>query len=739
MIGFTKKSTFAKYNALPYFILMKRFLFVLIVLTTIVAYGQKNPKQVADLLDRIGSKGTSSRIETQVKKSLSEDGKDVFEISTKKGKPFIQGSSLSALTAGVGWYLNHYAHVNLSWNNLTTDLTNVDLPLPKEKERRTCSADHRYYLNYCTFSYSMAFWTRERWEQEIDWMALHGINLPLALVGTDVVWKNMLTEAGYSRADIDKFVAGPGFQAWWLMNNLEGWGGPNPDWWYERQENLCQFILGRMRELGMEPVLPGYGGILPSNATEKMGVQVIDQGNWCSGFRRPSFLLPTDERYAEIAQLYYKHLEEVMGKSKYYSMDPFHEGGRTNGVNLKEAFHTIYQEMQKHAPGAVWAMQAWGENPRQEALDTLPKGGLLVLDLYSEGLAKWKEQKGYSEHDFVWCMLHNFGGKTGMHGRFETMLESYYNALEQYPNGAKGIGAIPEGLETSPILYDLLFELPWMEREETKDWVKRYAEARYGAKSEAMEKGLEILAKSVLNCPQPMQDVEAVICARPSLNVTRVSGWGTTKIYHDIRKVREVAHLMLQEKDRFRGNVNYEYDVTDVVRQTLTDSTYYLLKDIATSYKNKDMEAFKEHYTIFLNILTDLNRLLSQVEPFKLETWTQSARNVCNEVQGTTEADRDWMEWNARTLVSVWGPEQSAERGRLHDYSSRQWGGMLNDFYRARWDIFFKALEEGKNITSPEWFQWEDRWSRSKTITQIPKEDPISVAEELSNKYFKTH
>ena len=193
-----------------------------------------------------------------------------------------------------------------------------------------------------------------------------------------------------------------------------------------------------------------------------------------------------------------------------------------------------------------------------------------------------------------------------------------------------------------------------MEREETKDWVKRYAEARYGAKSEAMEKGLEILAKSVLNCPQPMQDVEAVICARPSLNVTRVSGWGTTKIYHDIRKVREVARLMLQEKDRFRGNVNYEYDVTDVVRQTLTDSTYYLLKDIATSYKNKDMEAFKERYTVFLNILTDLNRLLSQVEPFKLETWTQSARNVCNEVQGTTEADRDWIEWNARKLVSVW-------------------------------------------------------------------------------------
>lgn len=702
----------------------------------VMAFAQKNPKQISALLDRIGGKGTSARIETQVKQSLSDDGKEIFEIGSRKGKPFIQGSTLSALTTGIGWYLNHYAHINLSWNNLTTDLSKVSLPVPALAERRTCSADYRYYLNYCTYSYSMAFWTKERWEQEIDWMALHGINMPLALVGTDVVWKNVLHEVGYSRADIDKFVAGPGFQAWWLMNNLEGWGGPNPDWWYERQEQLCRFILDRMRLLGMEPVLPGYGGILPSNATEKMGVKVIDQGYWCSGFRRPSFMLPTDERYVEIAQLYYKHLAKVMGQSKYYSMDPFHEGGRTQGINLKEAYHTIYSEMQKHSPGATWVIQSWGENPRKEALDTIPKGGFIVLDLYSEGLAKWEEKGGYAGHDFIWCMLHNFGGKTGMHGRFEPMLKSFYKAQEKYPNGAKGIGAIPEGLETSPILYDLLFELPWMTPQEGAGWIKRYAEARYGTKSEVMAQGLDILARSVLNCPEPMQDVEAVVCARPSLWCTRVSGWGTTKIYHDIRKVRQAAALMLKEKDRFRGNPNYEYDLTDVVRQTLTDSTYYLLKDIATSYNQKDMDTFKAQYTVFLGILTDLNRLLSQVDLFKLETWTQSARDVCQEVSGTTEADRDWMEWNARTLISVWGPEQCAERGRLHDYSSRQWGGFLHDFYLARWEMFFKALEEGKTISSPEWFKWEERWSRSKTITKVAEEDPVTVAEELFNKYF---
>ena len=35
----------------------------------------------------------------------------------------------------------------------------------------------RYYMNVCTVSYSSAFWSWERWLQELDWMALNGINM----------------------------------------------------------------------------------------------------------------------------------------------------------------------------------------------------------------------------------------------------------------------------------------------------------------------------------------------------------------------------------------------------------------------------------------------------------------------------------------------------------------------------------------------------------------------------------
>ena len=44
---------------------------------------------------------------------------------------------------------------------------------------------YRYYMNVVTHSYSAAFWDTDRWMQEIDWMALSGVNLPLAFTGQE--------------------------------------------------------------------------------------------------------------------------------------------------------------------------------------------------------------------------------------------------------------------------------------------------------------------------------------------------------------------------------------------------------------------------------------------------------------------------------------------------------------------------------------------------------------------------
>ena len=174
---------------------------------------ETNPPAVSDLLNRIGGAGTADRFVTIVDESLAVNGKETFVLTSADGKPCVKGSTLSALTSGLGWYLNYTAGVNLSWNNLTTDLSAIEFPLPQQ-ETHTSAADYRYYLNYCTFSYSMSTWTWERWQQEIDWMALHGINMPLQIIGLEEVWRRLLTEDyGYTAKEANDFIGGPGFMA----------------------------------------------------------------------------------------------------------------------------------------------------------------------------------------------------------------------------------------------------------------------------------------------------------------------------------------------------------------------------------------------------------------------------------------------------------------------------------------------------------------------------------------------
>ena len=708
-----------------------------------------NPREVADLLNRIFCQSPTSNSQLSITFELCDFAtlrpcdpatKDIFIITSKDDRPCVKGNSVLAITTGINWYLNHYAHINISWSQLNVDdIENYDFPLPEKEEIHVCDADYRYYLNYCTFSYSMSVWTWERWEQEIDWMALHGINMPLQIVGLDVVWMRLLTEHyGYTFDEANEFIAGPCFQAWWGMNNLEGWGGKNPDWWYNRQTTLARKICDRMRELGIQPVLPGFSGMVPSDFTDKTGISSNSQGEWC-GFKRPHILNPNTEDFKIMAARYYKILEEVMGTSTYYSMDPFHEGANTNGIDVPAAYKAIADAMYEANDDIdeKWVIQYWQWNADQyHVLDQVKKGDLIILDLFSTAHTHFQEYKG---HEAVYCMLPNFGGRSGFMGRFNGVIEGYFENKKMHHN-IKGIGATPESIGSVPVLYDILFELPWHEtKPDAKEWMRNYTISRYGVESTLAQGAWELLRNSALNCETALQGPhEAVTCARPSLNVDRVSSWGGTEIFYDAKDVAEAARKLLEAD--LEGE-NYYYDLVDVWRQAMTDKAYYLLKEISSLYQMpelvegmtsnnlistdsitggiSDSLTFIKKRDEFLKLINDLDRLLNTNKHFMLGTWTEMARAIADEVEGTTESDRDWLELNnARTLITTWGDEVNANQGGLRDYSYRQWGGMMKDFYLPRWQYFFN-----NNMASPPegWFEMERKWALDKSLRYSDK------------------
>lgn len=195
----------------------------------------------------------------------------------------------------------------------------------------------------------MPFWNEKRWQQEIDWMALHGVNMPLMLVGSSAVWRQTLRDIGYPENKIDAFVAGPAYQAWWLMNNLQGWGGPLSLDMYERDARLGKFVAEAMRSMDMHPVLPGYSGMVPADADVELGLDTADPGLWL-GYIRPAFLLPTDSAFAGIAKVYYEAQRNIIGDGGFYAMDPFHEGGSTEGVDLRAAGKALLGAAQLASP-----------------------------------------------------------------------------------------------------------------------------------------------------------------------------------------------------------------------------------------------------------------------------------------------------------------------------------------------------------------------------------------------------
>lgn len=695
----------------------------------------KAASPIQGLLERI-DKGASRKFVIEQVKSPT----DFFELDQKGDKVVIRGNNYVSIATGVNWYLKYYAGIQLSWNGMTAQLPAV-LPAVPQKERHETDLKYRYDFNYCTYSYTMAFWDWDRWEKEIDWMALHGINLPLAVVGADVVWYNVLTKLGYTKDEINEFIAGPAFQGWWLMNNLEGWGGPNPNSWYKQRETLQKQILKRMREYGIRPVLPGYSGMVPHNAKERLGLNVSDPGLWC-GYRRPAFLQPTDPRFNEIADLYYKEMSRLYGKADFYSMDPFHEGGNVAGVDLNAAGQAIWGAMKKANPKAVWVAQAWQANPRQKMIENLPAGDLIVLDLFAESRPQWGDpestwyrKEGFGKHDWLYCMLLNYGGNVGLHGKMKHVIDEFYKAkTSSFGKTMKGVGMTMEGSENNPVMFELLCELPWRPARFDKDeWLKNYTVARYGKADKAVQDAWLLLSNTIYNCPAKNTQQgthESVFCGRPDYDVYQVSSWSEMEPYYKPEDIIRAAGIMLSAADRFKGNNNFEYDLIDIVRQAVAEKGRLVYPIMIDAYKAGEKELFAASSQRFLDLILLQDKLLAARPEFKVGTWIEKARNL-----GTTPEEKDLYEWNARVQVTTWGNRVAADEGGLRDYAHKEWNGLLRDFYYNRWKVWIdrqKAQLNGAPVKAIDFYAIEEPWTKQTNPYSSQAEgDVIEVAKEV--------
>ena len=662
---------------------------------------------------------------------------DEYRISTNNNKIIIEGNSRISLSSGLNWFLKYYTNSHISWEGKNlNEFKNWKLPF--EPIIKRSSYKYSYYLNYCTFNYTMAFWDWERWEKEIDWMALNGINLSLAAVGSEIVYYNTLTKYNYTDEEIKEYIPGPAFHAFGLMGNLQGWGGPVSDSYIKQQCELQKKILKRMKDLGIEPVMPGFSGMVPKSFNKRFPTaHIIDQGKWGQNvFPRPSFIDPTDSLFVEVSNTYYQELKKIYGDLNFFSGDPFHEGGKTENINLQKAGEIIVSQMRRNFDNSVWVFQGWQGNPKKELIETIPADQFLILDLDADNNPSWDRRKDWENRNWIWCIINNYGGNEGLFGRLDVINDQVFKAKNTNKT-CEGIGTIMEGIENNSIVYDFLYELKYESNPvDLNNWLKNYALRRYGSENDDIIEALQILRKTVYGQKLGREyyqqgTTESILCARPALQINSVSTWGTSKLYYNPQELIKAWRLMINQADFVIDNSSTQYDYVNLTRQVLANYAQVLLEKIKSDFYNKDIQSYKKHVIEFLELIDDQNELLETHDHFLLGNWLESAKKIA-----TNEKEKELFEYSARVQITTWTPINSD----LHEYSHREWNGLLTDFYKPRWIMFFDYLEaqmKGIKKETPDFYAFEERWTRkSNSFPNTAKTGALKKCKELFEKYY---
>lgn len=667
---------------------------------------------------------------------------DWFEIESRDSKVILRGNNGVSIASALYYYLNEFAHCQITWNGTNLNLPEK-LPTVPETIHKDSPYEYRYYLNYCTFNYSMSWWDWDRWEKEIDWMALHGINMPLAITGEEYIWDKVYRSYGFTDENLNPFFSGPAYFAWFWMGNLDAWGGPLPKSWKEGHRDLQLKILDRQRKLGMKPVLPAFTGHVPASFKKFFPNAKLKRTNWGNDFEDTYILDADDPLFAEIGKKFIEVQTEVYGTDHLYSSDTFNENEPPSDDPgyLSELSKKVFEGMKSADPGAIWVMQGWlfyshrnfWKSPQIKGLlDAIPDDRMIILDLAAEIEPVWKRTEAFYGKQWIWNMLHNFGGNISLFGRIERVAGHPAEALNDTNSGQlKGIGLTMEAIEQTPVLYELMTDNTWQSKPiELKPWLKQYIRNRYGKTTTGLEEAWDILVKTVFNGKVIRDGAESIIVSRPTFEGYR--RWARTKLNYAPEELLPAWDLFIQAIPECGTSDGFRYDIVDVTRQVLANYALPVQQQIALAYKNNDRDKFEQSCTEFLALIDDLDRLLATRKDFLLGPWIADARSW-----GQTPEEKALYEQNARDLITLWG---SADN-RLHEYSNRQWSGLLSDFYKPRWEQFFKDVKANwgnfeQNAFDEKIKQWEWQWvQEQKDFPVEPTGSSTEIAIELHKKY----
>ena len=623
---------------------------------------------------------------------------------------------------------------------------------------------YRYFFNTVTFSYTTAFYSFDDWELLLDWMALRGVNLPLAWVGYEYTLIQVFREVGLNDSDINPFLSGPAFQAWNRFGNIQGgWGGELPIQWVNDQFDLQKQLIPRMVELGMTPVMPSFTGFVPrALSTLYPNASIVTGGQWAgfpTAYTNDSFLEPFDPLFLTLQKSFIDKQTAAYGNvSHIYTLDQYNENDPYSGNTsyLETIASNTFASLRAADPEAIWMMQGWmffssetfWTTERVQAyLGGVPgNDSMIILDLYSEAQPQWQRLDGYYGKQWIWCELHDFGGNMGFEGNFVNITVAPLNALGSPGGSMVGMGLTPEGLEGNEIVYDVLLDQAWSPTPINRtSYISSWVSRRYyvGNLPSAAVDAWELLGSTVYNNQNPLTQatVKSILELAPALTgLVNRTGHHPTLVFYDTDTTIVPALQMLinasHESPALYTIPEFRYDLVDVTRQLLVNRFIDFYESLVTAFNGSDTDAAAVTAAgqPLLELIGDLDAVLLTNTHFRLSNWLDAAQSWSD--SNTTYAA--YLAYTARNQITLWGPT-----GEINDYASKQWGGLVGNYYASRWEAFVGYLVGSKrNGTSYDatavtnmMISIGERWDGQIGGNGEETRDTLEIVQALASKY----
>lgn len=595
----------------------------------------------------------------------SDNGYDCYEIYSEDKKVVLAGNSPLSQAMAYYDYLGRYHGVVITSGDY--DISTISsAPLPEEKINRTIKRKIRAMTSYEAFSLSGNFRGFDRWEKEIDFMAMHGFNRALQPVGFDGVLFRTLTDIGMPENFCLEFSSGPAFLMNQLTGNIAGTNSVNSKEYLERKITVGKLISDRERSLGIEPIFPAAIPSVPFSLRKKYIKMDIFKAPMWYNFPPIFFIRPKNAFFSVFNKKFLTVQREALGETHSYIFEGVYEsdkkGYNSHLADLGKALEEMLNEFDKDAVCYLHTSSINADFFKSCSGDKY---------IFLDDCKMSKNSDILSDKKYIPEVSGNRYGRTGIYGNVQKLCDN------PFANSELGGALAFDTFDVNPIYCAAALKaITAADSFERDDFIRDFCTKRY--KTDSFSDDII----SLIDLCSSDECTGSIICARPCTNVKHTAPYDTMERSYDFHKLYPIAQRIINSEDKKIDAMRA--DIQSIVRQFLSDLAYPVYIKATEFFREKNVRNFEQASNLFLEICEDIDRLLRTREETNFCTKYVEAQEL-----GSSQEEKESLQINFLLLHTIWGP---FDHSILYDTVWNEWGGLVKDYYEARWHMYYRSL-----------------------------------------------